>query len=702
MMLYSIVALVCFAAVRAQAEAVLPSAPSLQVMDRHGRILRTALPEDVYSVPIRLEDMSPWIVVATLGAEDRRFFEHGGVDPRSVARAVLQNARAGKTVSGGSTITQQLVRALEPRPKTLLGKAGEAWMALRLERSASKRAILEAYLNRAPYGRGSRGVEAAALTWFGVSARDMTLGQAALIAGLPKCPSRCDPVKEPKAAEQRRRVVLGRLLAWGWISAEDHRAALNERISVSDRARESLAPHFARRAASRGAAARRDTTLDAELQREFEGLAATHLSSLRAHKVTNAAVIAIDNADGSVLAWVGSSDFHDSANHGQVDGVSSRRQPGSTLKPFAYGLAFERGGSPSDLIDDAPTFAVGGFAPRNYDETFHGPVTMRQALACSYNAPAVRVAERLGVGDFLAALRAFGFDSLDLSAERYGAGLALGNGEVTLRELAGSYATLARGGVRLPVRESFAEAPGPAVRVISRESAYLVAHVLSDNGARSPAFGHDSALRLPFPFAAKTGTTKDYKDNWAVGYTPDWTVGVWVGNFDGKPMRRVSGVTGAAPLLRDAALAMEKRYGARAFPVPAGIQEAEICPTTGRLAGPACPGAVREVFRRGRAPSEDCAAHHHEISGPARNERPRVSFPRPGDIFRADPATPREAQAIPFSGEPEGGEWRWFLDGRELSAKGSRGFAPMQAGPHELRAMRGTTNLPPVSFRVLP
>ncbi|MBI2789945.1 MAG: transglycosylase domain-containing protein, partial [Elusimicrobia bacterium] len=436
---------VCLAAVRAGAQAALPPAPAVEVVDRYGRILRTAMPEDLYSVPIRLEDMSPWVVVATLGAEDRRFFEHGGVDPRSVARAFLQNARAGRTVSGGSTITQQLVRALEPRPKTIAGKIGEAWKALRLERSASKRDILEAYLNRAPYGRGSRGIEAAARTWFGVPARDLTLGQAALLAGLPKCPSRCDPVKDPKAAEARRRVVLGRLLNWGWISAGDHRAARDERLGVSDRAREDLAPHFARRALSRGSGTRRATTLDAELQRELEGLAATHLASLGSHRVTNAAVIALDNSDGAVLAWVGSGSFHDAANQGQVDGASARRQPGSALKPFAYGLAFERGASPSDVIEDAPTFAVGGFAPRNYDESFHGPVTMRQALACSYNAPAVRVAERLGVGDLLAALRGFGFDSLDLPAERYGAGLALGNGEVTLRELAGAYAALARG-----------------------------------------------------------------------------------------------------------------------------------------------------------------------------------------------------------------------------------------------------------------
>ena len=694
-------ALALLLAVPAAAEPALTPPPSVQVLDRHGRALRTAHPEDLYSLPVSLERVSPWAVLATLAAEDKRFFSHPGVDLRAAGRALVQNARAGRAVSGASTITQQLSRALEPRPRTVAGKLAEAWRALRLERRASKAEILEAYLNRAPYGRGARGIEAAARSWLGVPAADLTLGQAALLAGLPKCPAACDPVKRPRAAERRRRVVLGRLRAWGWIGEAEHASALAERLPLAERAREDLAPHFARRALGRGAAGR--AALDAELQRELEGLAASHVAALAGHHVTNAAVVALDNADGSVLAWVGSADFRDERANGQVDGVTARRQPGSALKPFAYGLAFERGKSPSDFVEDAPTWAKGGFAPRNYDESFHGRVTLREALACSYNAPAVRVAEELGVADLLAALRSFGFGSLDQPAERYGAGLVLGNGEVTLRELAGAYAALARGGVRLPVRESLSDPRGPASRVMSRESAYLVTHSLSDNAARAEAFGHDSALRLPFPFAAKTGTTKDYKDNWAAGYTPGWTVAVWVGNFDGSPMRRVTGATGAAPLLRDAALAMERRYGARPFPVPAGIREAQICPESGLLAESACPGAVREVFRRDRVPGRSCPLHRRgaeESPAPA-DEAPRVAFPRPGDVFRLDPASPRESQALPLRGEPEGPGWRWILDGRPI-AEGARTFAALTPGRHVLRAEHRGARLEAVKFLVLP
>lgn len=695
--------LAVLSAVLAAAEPALAPPPAVEVLDRRGRVLRTALPEDLYSVPVPLSEVSPWATIATLAAEDRRFYEHPGVDVRAVARAVWQDARAGRAVSGGSTITQQLVRALAPRPRTLAGKMTEAWRALSLERRASKREILEAYLNRAPYGRGTRGIEAAARAYFGVPARDLTLGQAALLAGLPKCPSRCDPVKDPAAAQARRRTVLSRLAAWGWIDAAARDAALAEKTKIADAMRADLAPHFARRALSRPGGAARRTTLDADLQEELEGLVSTHLKTLEAWHVTNAAVVVLDNASGDVLGWVGSADFHDDARQGQVDGATARRQPGSALKPFLYGLAFERGRSPSDVIEDAPTFARGGFAPRNYDEKFHGPVTLRQALACSYNAPAVRLVEQTGVADFLAELRRFGLESLTRDADRYGAGLALGDGEVTLRDLAAAYAALARGGLWRPVRESESDPSGPTRRALSPESAYLVTHVLSDNEARVEAFGHDSALALPFPFAAKTGTTKDYKDNWAVGYTPDWTVAVWVGNFDGSPMRRVSGVTGAAPLLHDAAVAMERRYGSRDFVMPPGVREAEIDPVSGRLAGPGC-ASVREVFRRDRLPSEMCVARA-QAAPPALPVA--LAFPRPGDVFRLDPSTPRAAQAVPLRAEPDDaeGDFAWSVDGKELADRGAVVFWKPAVGAHSV-AMRftpknGAAIVKTVSVRVL-
>ncbi len=670
----------------AAAEPALAPPPSVDVRDRNGRVLRTALPEDLYSVPVSLDVVSPWVVVATLAAEDRRFFEHPGVDGRAIVRALWQDARAGRAVSGGSTITQQLARALEPRPRTLTGKLVEAWRALKLERRASKREILEAYLNRAPYGRGARGIEAASLTYFGIPAKDLTLGQSALLAGLPKCPSRCDPVKDPAAAAARRKVVLGRLFNWGWIDARTRDAALRERENISDSSREDLAPHFARRALERSGGAPVRATLDADLQKELEGLTASHLRTLGAYHVTNAAVIALDNASGDVLAWVGSGDFHDDAHQGQVDGVTALRQPGSALKPFLYGLAFERGMSPADRIDDAPTFARGGFSPRNYDGQFHGVVSLREALACSFNAPAVRLVEKVGVSDFLATLRNFGLSTLDRSADRYGAGLALGDGEVTLRDLAAAYAALARGGIWRPARESLLEPRGAARRVMSREAAFLVTSVLADNSARVPAFGEDSALNLPFPFAAKTGTTKDYKDNWAVGYTPGWTVAVWAGNFDGSPMRRVSGVTGAAPLLRDAALALERRYGVRDFPVPAGIRAADVDPDSGLLAGPGCAGSVREVFRRDRLPTRACAPRAPDAPV-APGGRLTIAFPRPGDVLRLDPATPLGAQAVALSAEPDNlsGEWTWSVDGREIAGGSARAWWRPTPGVHEIR-----------------
>ncbi len=691
----------------AAARAALAPPPSISVTDRRGQVLRTGLPEDLYSVPVSLEEVSPWATVATLAAEDRRFYEHPGVDIRSVARAAWQDVRAGRAVSGGSTITQQLVRALKPRPRTLAGKITEAWRALRLERAVSKREILEAYLNRAPYGRGALGIEAASRVYFGIPAKDLTLGQAALLAGLPKCPSRCNPAKDPAAAEVRRRVVLGRLFSWGWIDAGARDEALRWKIRVADSVRPEMAPHFARRAMSGPGDAARRTTLDGDLQQELEGLVTTHLATLTNWHVTNAAVVVLDNASGDVLAWIGSADFRDFAHSGQVDGVTALRQPGSALKPFLYGLAFERGMSPADVIDDAPTFARGGFSPRNYDEKYHGRITLRQALACSYNAPAVRLVERVGIPNFLERLRGFGLASLTQDAERYGPGLALGDGEVTLRDLAGAYAALARGGQWQPVREAPSDSRGPRHRALSSEAAYLVTHVLSDNEARVEAFGHDSALALPFPFAAKTGTTKDYKDNWAVGFTRDWTVAVWVGNFDGSPMRRVSGVTGAAPLLRDAALAMERRYGSRDFVRPSGVLEVEIDPESGALAGPDCPGAVREVFRRDRLPSASCPLHRPGAPAAPGAREILIAFPRPNDVFRLDPSTPRGAQAVSLRAEPEDadGTFDWSVDGAPLPDSAAVAFWRPTPGLHRIRLAftprRGTATSKSIRIRVV-
>jgi penicillin-binding protein 1C len=678
----SLCALLCCAA----APALEPPKASTLVTDRFGRPLRSYLDGggEAACVPLKLGDISPWLVLATVAAEDKRFFTHPGVDFMAAARAFAQNASSGRTVSGASTITQQLARALEPRPRTMFGKVREMFSALRLEARHSKEEILESYFNGVSYGPLLTGAGAASLDYFGSPAAALTPAQAALLAAIPKSPVNYDPRRRPAAAEERRRLVLRRMSELGLIGEEAYRLALAEKPAVREKERFFSAPHFADKVLRQGGSGGTiTTTLDGRVQEAAALALRNRLAGLAGRNhVKNGAVLVLDNATGGVLAWVGSADFFDKADGGQVDGVTALRQPGSALKPFLYGLALSKGARASDLVDDSPLYSAAGHAPENYDRSYHGPVRLREALACSYNVPAVRLAQKAGVPDLLAKLHDFGFASLAKPAEFYGEGLALGNGEVTLLELTAAYAALARGGIWLPARLTPGQ-PAEARRALGRGEAYIVTSMLSDNAARAPAFGVNSAFNLPFDLAAKTGTTKDYRDNWAAGYTPEWTIGVWVGNFSGAPMRRVSGITGAAPVLRDVALEMKKLYGSSPFRRPPGIRTARVCPVSGLPPSAFCPSSMEEVFLASRLPAGQCAAHNPAAAAAAPSpRRPGLKFPVNGDIFRIDPQTPRAAQALVFRAEGAGPEAVWRVDGRELAERGEAVSWPLAPGKH--------------------
>jgi len=684
----------------------LPKASTL-VTDRFGRPLRSYLDGRSASacVPLKLGEISPWLVLATVAAEDKRFFAHPGVDLRAAARAFAQNARRGRTVSGASTITQQLARALEPRPRTMLGKISEMFSALRLEAGHSKEEILEGYFNGVSYGPLLTGAGAASLDYFGLPAADLSPAQAALLAAIPKSPVNYDPRRRPQAAEDRRRLVLRRMSDLGLLDEETYRLALAENTAVREKERYFSAPHFADQVLRRSGGGTVRTTLDSRVQEAAARALKDQLAGLAGRNhVRNGAVLVLDNSTGGVLAWVGSNDFFDGTDGGQIDGVTARRQPGSALKPFLYALALAKGARASDLVDDSPLYAPGGHAPENYDKSYHGRVRLREALACSYNVPAVRLAQRVGVPALLAKLKDFGLDSLDKPADFYGEGLALGNGEVSLLELTAAYAALARGGIWLPARLTPGE-PAPARRAIGRTEAYIVTSMLSDNSARAPAFGADSAFSLPFELAAKTGTTKDYRDNWAVGYTPEWTIGVWVGNFSGAPMRRVSGISGAGPVLRDVALALEKLYGSTPFRRPPGIKTVRVCPLSGLPLSPFCPAAMDEVFSAANLPQGQCAEHAPAAAAPEISRRSAVvEFPKEGDIFRLDPQAPAASQAI-FLRTGAAGEITWSVDGAILAERSPSVAWPLAPGSHSARfaVSRGTETFTsrPVRFSVV-
>jgi penicillin-binding protein 1C len=605
---------------------------SVVITDRGGRVLHEARTRDgTLLSPVRVEDVSPWLVPALLAAEDRRFYSHAGVDPLAMSRALGQAVLNLGIVSGASTLTQQLARNVEPHPRTALGKLGEIVTALRIELELDKRTILSEYLTRIEFGPNLRGVEAASRRYFDKPARALDLSEAAALAAIPRGPSLYDPERGLVRVERRRARILARLSELGLVEPREIERALASRVTLSRGERGpsprqlvlKLASGFDPSLGAPGTLTRIETTLDAALQEETTVLARRAVERIADRHATSAAVLVLENDTGDVLAWVGSPDFFDRDALGQNDGVRALRQPGSTLKPFLYAAAMEQTGlTAATLLPDLP-LAVrteqGVFSPKNYDRRSHGPVRAREALASSFNQPAVRLTERLGVERALEALRRVGFSSLDRDASHYGVALALGDGEVRLADLARAYATLARAGVlkkerlatvvvdRAGVRREIAQDAGQ--RVMDSRVAAIVTDMLADPGARVPGFGQNSVLELPFPVAVKTGTSKGYRDNWAVGFTREVTVAVWVGNFDGSPMVRSSGVTGAGPLFHDVMLAAMRGRAPLALVDRSGLVELEVCALSGSLPAADCAHRHRESFVPGSEPRTRCEMH---------------------------------------------------------------------------------------------
>lgn len=591
---------------------------SVRVLDRNGHLLREVRPQDGSRTAWVSRSEAALVGRALVATEDRRFTSHHGVDYEAIARAVASNLWRGKAVSGASTLTMQLARALRPHPRTLVGKFLEAALALRIEREIGKDRVLEEYENRVEFGPNLRGVGAASQAYFDKPPSTLSLGEASLLAGMVRGPSYYGLRRHPDAAAARRRTVLARMQAAGLIDGAQATRAEQEPIVLQQRAPAFGAPHFVRALlAGRlgpvpdAAGGSITTTLDQEWQRAAEIATQRVLGSLGGQHVTAASVVVVDNATGDLLAYIGSPDFLDDAHAGQNDGALALRQPGSTLKPFVYELAMERlGMTPATVLPDIElhlTTPAGDFSPHDYDQAFHGPVRMREALASSLNVPAVYVADQLGTGVVLERLRALGF-SLDRSAATYGAAIALGDGEVSLLELANAYATLARGGVKRPLRASLSVAvagsdsrapAGAEERVMPEVYVARITDVLKDERARLASFGEGSALELTFDAAGKTGTSKGYRDNWAVGYTRQVTVAAWAGNFDGSAMDHVSGIAGAGPLFHDVMAAVMAPREKLPLPISSSdvadkLERVAICPLSGQRTTAACTGHVFE------------------------------------------------------------------------------------------------------------
>ena len=607
---------------------------STRIYDRNGHLLHEMMdPTGGRRILVPYEEISSHLINATVATEDERFWQHGGVDPIAIARAVFYNVQQGEIVSGFSSIPQQVARLVLLSPEerfeqSLRRKIREVVLASEISRRYPKRDILEIYLNEINYGSLAYGIAAAADTYFGKKPGDLTLAEAALLAGLPQAPAYWDPYADLEHARRRQAVVLGLMVDAGYISRAEADAALQEELSLQPLEFNIEAPHFVTWVQQLleqkyGAdvlyrsGLRVTTTLDSRLQAIAQEEARAHLKALKGRSARNAALVALEPDTGEILAMLGSADFNNPKIDGQVNVALRPRQPGSSIKPVTYAAAFEQGWTPASLIWDVKTEYVDAlgrsYVPKNYDGKHRGPVLLRRALAQSLNIPAVRTLEFVGVPAMLDMAQRLGIQSLN--RDDYGLSLTLGAGEVTLLELVGAYAVFANEGQRVPpvailrIEDASGRVleetqPPPGEQVLTAQHAYLITDILADNQARAPAFGKNNPLKLSRPAAAKTGTTDHWRDAWTVGYTPELAAGVWVGNADNTPMKEVAGAGGAGPIWHNFMERALADQPASQFPRPEGIEEIEISADAGSLPSDACPPDRRrtEIFAAGQGP----------------------------------------------------------------------------------------------------
>jgi len=694
-------------------DAVLGDARRAEVVDRHGLRLSVTYENDWnLDDRVALHEVPALLRRAIIEAEDRRFDEHDGVDWRARLAATWQNLRAGRAVRGASTITEQVIRMIHPRPRTLWSRWVEGFEAIRLERHVSKADILAFYLNQVPYSHRRRGVVQAARDLFDRDLETLAPDEMIALAVLVRSPSRLDPRAGTVGLRSRSKRLAARLVGLGALPSDAAARIGSHPFDLREARLPLSAPAFVRHAReTAGATTRIETTLDAALQARLQTHLDERIARLAQRGVRHGALMVVDHVDDQVLVWA------NATSDSQIDAVLTPRQPGSTLKPFVYALALENGWTAATLIDDSPiTASVGSglHSYRNYSGLNRGPIRLRLALANSLNIPAIRAMRSLPRGALYRRLRALGFASLDLNPEHYGDGLALGNGEVTLYEMVAAYATLARGGIQAPLEILRGARPGPdprRVRLFDREVTHLVTDILADADARSLEFGRGGVLELPFPAAVKTGTSNDYRDAWALGFTDRYTVGVWMGALDRSPMKDVTGALGPAVVLRAALTELHRFEPAGRLALSRSLRRVKVCAVSGRLAGAHCP-AIEEWFRPAHAPVEDCDVHGPH-PGPLEPVEAATGVallqPTEGLHLAADPRIPDPLEVFEFVLEA-GSALRagsstveWFVDDAAQDLRrvsDTRWEWPVRPGEHRVRArVHLTPSTPPSETR---
>ncbi|MFZ2447147.1 MAG: transglycosylase domain-containing protein [Syntrophobacteraceae bacterium] len=746
-----------------------------RVVDRNGRLLSVTYVNRWNTDRTPLHECPDLLRLAFIESEDRRFHRHNGVDWAARLHALAQNIRALRAVRGASTISEQVVRMLHPRPRTVWSRWIEGIEAARLEGRFSKDEILEFYLNQVPYAQQRRGVAEAARFYFDRDLDTLNAREILALVVLVRAPSKFDLRGGPrgiaaasrshnhaaaegrshkyeiaaasrshnhaavegrshkydtvagglsrKALEKGVARLAGHMLERGHLTRDQHAGALSGKFELARSNPIIEASHFVQhifKTASPevlGSAGRLPSTLDGNLQEKVRRILDSRLEALATSDIKNGAVLVVDNAGGEVLAWVSGCPSGGESG-GWVDAVTTPRQPGSTLKPFLYALAMEMGWTPATLIDDSPLVQPvrsGLHNFHNYSRTYYGPLRLRDALGNSLNTPAVRAIQFTGTARFLEWLHLLGVRGLRQSADFYGQGLALGDGEVSLFELVQAYSVLARrGGFQaLRLMPDDREPPGGPRVIMSEKTAMLVADILSDPQARRLEFGEGHLLRFPVRTAVKTGTSTDHRDCWAVGFTERHTVGVWMGNLDRRPTRGITGAAGPALVLRSVFAELNRYDDPGPPPVRGGLKSVVVCAVSGLVAGPDCP-RMSEIFAPENAPVEICSHHAAPakaaaFGAPREAEGVRLVQPVAGLQIAIDPRIPAESQAFAFKLPKDIGACRveWVLDGEIAGKTGGPKFLwPLSRGTHLVKARlwRGgeadAVETPEVSFTV--
>jgi len=666
------------------------------LLDRHGKVLHE-LRTDAKGRRldwVRLKDVSPALRNAIIFSEDRRFYSHSGVDWKAALTAGIKNLYS-QTSRGASTITMQLAALLnkELRPrnnkKTLAQKWAQMEAARDIEKTWSKDEIFEAYLNLITYRGELQGVSAASRGLFNKEPSGLDDAESFILASLIRSPNAlADDVS-------KRACVLSGAIGSA-AKCEEMRDLVQKSMGVPYMIKPgmALAPHIARRLL-KGQSGPVVSTLDREMQKFASDVLRLQISSVRAQNVKDGAVLVVENKTGDILAYVGSSGAESTASY--VDGVQAKRQAGSTLKPLLYASAFEKKIlTPASIMNDSPTDipTVGGiYKPENYENDYKGMVSARTALASSLNIPAVKVLSMLGVDTFVQKLKELGFD-LPGYGYFYGPSLALGSADVSLYELVDAFRTLANNGVHGKMRLTFAEERGRRSRIFSEEAAFLVTNILSDREARGVTFSLENPLSTRYWSAVKTGTSKDMRDNWCIGYSQKYTVGVWVGNFGGEPMWNVSGVTGAAPAWLDIMNYLQKDKASLSPNIPRGVVARKIG------FGDKVEPERFEWFMQGTEPA---ASGQEEaiLQEIAHSASAKILYPVKGAILAVDPDIPDDMQMVFFEARAGSLPVRWMLDGREIGdASGEVQWKP-RAGNHRLSLMDAGNNvIDSVNFQV--